>query len=284
MGNVEKHLGNSTPTNLLHYRLSDMWRSPRGTVLRIDGLAMVAIGCSFFLAAFGSCRHRSSRWIIQKGFLAAQALSLSLGTYSIGLMQSSPVKSEMYPIWDVSLLAIFGCVDPITTYIGLEYKGPLLKMIFQLCLYYEYVILMSVSTISGVVSKLAIGVLSTITFVKGFHMSLALVLPSRTRDDIGRFRSAERGALAGEGEELLVHLPVSKSFKRGAFIGETFMTTSIADILSSCKEMLGIEDVCLGYFMSHLLQQRFLGMDTVVGECSNSKNFLRSRKIYLGEA
>ncbi|VAH54267.1 unnamed protein product [Triticum turgidum subsp. durum] len=269
MGNVEQHSGNATPTTFLHYQLSDMWRSPRGTVLRIEGFALVAIACSFFLVAFGSCRRWSNRWIIQNGFLAAQVLSLSLGTYSIGLMQSSPVKSEMYPIWAVSLLTLFGCIDPVTNYIGLEYKGPLLKMIFQLCLYCGYVLLMSVSTISGSVGKLAICVLSVVTFMKGFHMSLALVQPSRGRDELALINPAfaykEPRALAGEGEELLVHL------KEPTFLGDRYF--SMADINSSCEEMLDrlqlkeitvkdIRDVCLGYSLSHLLQRHFLGLET----------------------
>jgi hypothetical protein len=79
----------------------------RGTVLRIQALAMVAIVLSFILVVYGSCRRWSNRWIIQKGFLAAQVVSLSLGTYSIGLMQSSSVKSEMYPVWAVALLTLF---------------------------------------------------------------------------------------------------------------------------------------------------------------------------------
>ena len=128
MGSVEQLLGgNATSITLLHYQLIDLWRSPRGTVLRIEALALVAIALSFFLAIFGSCRRWSNRWIIQKGFLAAQVLSISLGTYSIGLMQSSSVKSEMYPIWAVSLFALISCVDPVTSYNGLDYKEPILE-------------------------------------------------------------------------------------------------------------------------------------------------------------
>jgi len=201
MGSVEQLLvGNATSITLLHYQLIDLLRSPRGTVLRIEALALVAIALSFFLAIFGSCRRWSNRWIIQKGFLAAQVLSISLGTYSIGLMQSSSVKSEMYPIWAVSLFALIGCVDPVTSYNGLDYKSPFSRMIFQLCLYCGYVLLMSVSNISGVVGNLTIGVLSALTFIKGFHRSLALVLPSRMRDKLGElsfYGFEEPSALAG---------------------------------------------------------------------------------------
>nr|CAB3451722.1 unnamed protein product [Digitaria exilis] len=184
IGNMEQHLVNATSATLLH-KPRDLWKSPRGTVLRIEALAMVAIILSFFLAFFGSCRRWSNRWIVQKGVSAAHVLSLSLGTYSIGLMQSSSVKSEMYPIWAVSLLALSGCIDQVTSYSGLDYKGPLSKMIFQLCLYCGYVLLMSFSTISGVLGKSAICILSVVTFIKGFHRSLALVLPSRTRESFG---------------------------------------------------------------------------------------------------
>ncbi|CAL5077725.1 unnamed protein product [Urochloa decumbens] len=207
MGNVKQHLGNATSTTSLHY----LWRNPRGTVLRIQALALVAIVLSFFLVVYGSCRRWSNRWIVQKGFLAAQVLSLSLGTYSIGLMQSSSVKSEMYPIWAVSLLTLFGCMDPVTSYNSHDYKSPLLKVIFQLCLYCGYVVLMCVSSVSGVVGNLAVGVLSAITFIKSFHRSLALVLPSRKRSQLEQLESREPEALEHHGNGLEVHLPLHPS-------------------------------------------------------------------------
>jgi hypothetical protein len=205
MENVEQHLENATSTTSLHY----LWRNPRGTVLCIQALAMVAIVLSFILVVYGSCRRWSNRWIIQKGFLAAQVVSLSLGTYSIGLMQSSSVKSEMYPVWAVALLTLFGCMDPVTSHNGLDYKSPLLKVIFQLCLYCGYVVLMSVSSISRVAGHLAIGVLSSITFIKGFHRSLALVLPSRKRNQLEVLQPKEPGALGrynGVGLEVHVYI------------------------------------------------------------------------------
>jgi hypothetical protein len=113
-------LRNEMSTTLM-LQPTDVWRSPRGTILCIEALTLVAIVLSF-VVVFGSCRRWSNRWIVQKGFLVAQVLSLSLGTYNISLMQSSSVKSEMYPLWVVSLLTLFGSVDPVTTYIGLDYK------------------------------------------------------------------------------------------------------------------------------------------------------------------
>ena len=271
MGNVEEILGGNAT-------LIDLWRSPRGTVLRIEASTLVAIALSFFLAIIGSCRRWSNRWIIQKGFLAAQVLTISLGTYSIGLMQSSSAKREMYPVWAVSLFALFGCVDPVTSYNGLDYKIPLSRMIFQLCLYGGYVLLMSTSNISGVVGNLAIGVLSAITFIKGFHRSLALVLPSRMRDKLGELQFngfSETSALTGGGTTLIVHLPLPTHGL--THVGQLLeilddgKTPNMAEIYRSCSymelgllvtasDMANIEDVCLGYSLSHVLRHRFLGL------------------------
>ncbi|KAF8714241.1 hypothetical protein HU200_027844 [Digitaria exilis] len=257
--------------------MRDLWKSHRGTVLRIEALALVAIILSFFLAFFGSCRRWSNRWVAQKGFLAAHVLSLSLGTYSIGLMQSSSVKSEMYPIWAVSLLALSGCIDQVISYNGFDYKGPLAKMIFQLCLYCGYVLLMSFSTISVVFGNLAISMLCAITFIKGFHRSLALVLPSRLQDELGYLEAMESGALAGNnGEELRVYLTTYFTDKAHKDRKQIYGIASMANVYSSSNDMLRelpfeitakdkttIEDVCLGYSLSHLLRRRFLGINNV---------------------
>ncbi|CAO1939995.1 unnamed protein product [Urochloa humidicola] len=262
---MDQHLGNTTTLITLFHQLRDMWKSPRGTVLRIQALAVVAIALSFFLAVFGSCRRWSNRWIVQKGFLAAQVLSLSFGTYSIGLMQSSWVKNEMYPIWAVSLFSLFGCINPITNYIGLDYKGPFSRMIFQICLYGGYVLWLSFSTISSDIGKLAIGVLCAITFFKGFHKSLAFVLQRKTRDDIQWLVPTEPAALKVNGEGLRIHLRSYISERHSGKANDALSTSNIdKDIRKKVVKGSGgmtIEDVCLGYSLSHLLQRRFLGFD-----------------------
>lgn len=277
MGHVEEHLGNATSTSLVH-QLRDLWRSPRGTVLRIEALAMVAIAISFFLAAFGSCRRWSNGFILQKGFLAANALFLSLGTYSIGLMQSSSVKSEMYPIWAVSLLALLCCVDSVTTY-SLDSNSQFWKMIYQLCLYVGYVMLMSISTISSDVGNIAIGVLSAITFTKGFHRTLALVLPGKMRSVIravpdhwqqkigaGSAKSVALGILV---VDFSLHNVEQRSIAEEAMKSDHGDIT-LLEIYSRPEDNdLGLhvdafKDVCFSFSLSHLLQRRFLGFNRVL--------------------
>ncbi|CAN6180886.1 unnamed protein product [Urochloa humidicola] len=284
---MQQHLGNATSTTFFHH-LTDLWKSHRGTVIRIESLVLVAIILSFFLAAFGSCRRWSNRWIVQKGFLAAHVLSLSLGTYGTGLMQSSSVKSEMYPAWAVSLLTLFVCVDSITAYNGLDYKGPLSETIFLLCLYCGYVLLMSISTICGVIGNTAIGVMCAITFIKGFHMSLALVLPSKARsiiENMGIVDKAEQYAFSNDNTNselryMVTYLPIDdmetaaqlgsriKSVEHGNIISMADICSSFRDNSELAVELSSCKDVCLAYSLSHTLQQRFLGFNY----CSDVKS------------
>ncbi|KAL6660371.1 hypothetical protein ACP70R_001917 [Stipagrostis hirtigluma subsp. patula] len=271
MANMVRHLGNTTSAISKHH-LRDLWKSPRGTVLRIQALAVVAIIITLFLIAFGSCRQWSNRWIVQKGFFAAQVLSLSLGTYSIGIMQSSSVKSEMYPIWAVSLFTIFGCIDPVTSYNGLDYKGPLSKVVYGICLHCGYVLLMSISAISSSVGNTAIGVLAAVTFIKGFHRSLALMQQSRMRNMIqlldDRYHSGETLALRYDYStdpasilqvprfEFIVDFPTGtdSAYVRLSDVNELLREKK--DELQSCY------DACIAYCLSHRLQRHFLGLNS----------------------
>lgn len=294
MGIVEQKLGNITATSTtLSHQLRDLWKSPRGTVVRIEALALLAITLSFFLAAFGSCRRWSSHWIVQKGILAANVVSLSLGTYSIGLMQSSPVKSEVYPIWAVSLLALFGCIDWITAY-GLGYKNQLWNMLYQLCLYYGYVLLISISAISSDVGYIAIIMLSSITLLKGFHRSLALVLPSIQRDMIQLIEAT----MVGEVTDYSTRCddPDQPSFP-GDFIGYRYVVdwpldknkakflptlsspddAITIDKIHECSEVHFLSDVCLSLSLSHLLQRRFYRL-----HCAESRHWVAHKFVLEG--
>ncbi|KAL6880492.1 hypothetical protein ACP4OV_012057 [Aristida adscensionis] len=272
---MEQHLGNATSTTSFH-QPSDLWKSPRGTVLRIEALALVAIAFTFLLATMGSCRRWSNRWIIQRGYLAANVISLSLGTYSIGLMQSSPVKSEMYPIWAVSFLILFGCVDSITTYNGLDYKSPLLKMIFQLCLYCAYVLLMSISIIFSDVGNIAIGILTVITLIKGLHRSLALVL-QRILRGVRSYRSptSEVSDILKSSADPDENSCLSRglSLDEGLYLdGQNFASILLdlytCDIRSSFKDMGELwsdisvcYDPCVAFSLSHILREHFVRWD-----------------------
>ncbi|KAJ1276744.1 hypothetical protein BS78_05G238400 [Paspalum vaginatum] len=246
----QQHLGSAN-------HLSDIWNSPRGTVLRIEALTLVAIALSFFIAAFGSCRRWSNHWIIQKGFAAANGLFLSLGTYSIGLMQSSSVKSKMYPIWAVSLLGFLCCIDP-STRPGPDNNIELWKMLYLLCLYNGYVMLMSISTISSDIYNVAICVLSAFTFMKGFHRSMALVLPGSMRNMV-RGIPEERAQFYfryNDVAKLIVDMPLDVVGNHSTVYMSDISTRRGEDDNQTSK-LNACKDVCFSFSLSHLLQRRF---------------------------
>ncbi|CAL4993836.1 unnamed protein product [Urochloa decumbens] len=277
MGSMVRHLGNTTSSITSMHHLSDLWKGPRGTVLRIQALTVVAIITTFFLVAFGSCRRWSNRWIVQKGFFAAQVLSLSLGTYSIGIMQSSSVKSEMYPIWTVSLFTLFGCIDPVTNYNGLDYKGPLSKVVYGICLHCGYVLLMSISAISSVVGNITIGVLSGITFIKGFHRSMAFVQQSRMQNLVEAVINFSEGTCVlrydyhstynNSRRCEIVDFPTDGNFP--SVIDSIKYTDAVSlahvDFLLSKEDGILLwpcYDACVAYCLSHSLQRHFLGLSS----------------------
>lgn len=259
MGNImELNAGNKmSATSSDQWR--HIWKSSRWIVLRIEALVLVAIIISFFLAAFGSCRRWSNRWIVQKGFFVAQALSLSLGTYSIGLMQSSSVKSEIYPIWTVSLFTLFGCIDPVTGYNGLDYQGPLIKMLYGIFLYCGYVLLMSISTMSSNVLKTAIIMLSFITFIKGVHRSLALVQQSRTRSMIQELYTLYSYNIEW-GYDYSGQSALRRERSRMIVGPELVTLKSIVGNLKELKDerLSCCYDVCVAFSLSHELQRHLL--------------------------
>ena len=55
----------------------------------------------------------TSRWIDQNILMFAVPF---IFTYTIGFMQSPPIKFELYAIWPVSFFAVLGCTNSITAY------------------------------------------------------------------------------------------------------------------------------------------------------------------------
>uniref|UniRef100_A0A0E0Q3D9 DUF4220 domain-containing protein n=1 Tax=Oryza rufipogon TaxID=4529 RepID=A0A0E0Q3D9_ORYRU len=258
------------------HHLRDVWLSIGGTVVRIEVMAMVAIFLTFYAVTFGSCRRWSSRWIIQKVFLAANALSVSLGTYSIGLMQSSLVKSKMYPVWSVSLLALFASIDSINTF-GLDYSGQFLKLLYQLFLYFGYVLVISISgnTNNGMVAA-AIGMLCSVTLCKGFHRLMAYVLPTRLRSmnkEIADRMEVVKGgpnfnAAIMQGYQYLV----DKTYYPSITLEELWKPDNGMDKLGTDAD--AYKDICLSFSLCHLLQRRFFGFSCAESDRPETRSFV----------
>jgi len=208
-------------------------------------------------------------------------------------MQSSQVKSEMYPLWAVSLLALLCCVDSAAAApSSLDSRSQLWKMLYQLCLYFGYVLLMSISTISSDIGNIAICSLAAVTFFKGFHRSMALVLPSSMRNMVKemhpRFRQNFCFMNPDEEKKLLVDedLDIAMSTAMGISI-----CTEMGDIASvrfqdsrlEESEFNACKDVCVSLALSHLLHRRFLGLNSAKPAMDNReplvKNYERALKL-----
>ncbi|OEL14457.1 hypothetical protein BAE44_0024525 [Dichanthelium oligosanthes] len=80
-------------TNIIQSLLHD----PRGRVVGIETLMVVGISLLWFIAALGSCRRRSSSRCIRTLVWAVYTLIFLIFTYTIGFMQSSSIKVDLYP-------------------------------------------------------------------------------------------------------------------------------------------------------------------------------------------
>lgn len=115
-------------------------------VIHIDTLVLLNALVYLFLGTFGSQRRRSRNWFIQKGTLVANTLSILLGTYTLGSMQSSKVKSSMYPIWAATLFILHVCTN--TAY-SLDDNKHVTRVLYRLVLYNAYGILLVTNAING---------------------------------------------------------------------------------------------------------------------------------------
>lgn len=311
MGDVAKYLENATSTVFLH-QLGDLWKismlevlvlvlkylwkNTKNTVFRIEILTLVAIVLTFFLAAFGSCRGWSNRWIVQKGFLLASKLPLLFAAHNIAIIQYSSVKSEMFPIWAVSLFTLYGCIDPVTDYSSRDSMSQLLNIIFQLCVYCGSFLVLPMRTSTTGVSNTATGVLCVVTFLKGFHRSLALMMQGKMEKMVRRLDNGvdlrylgvqreleEMAERLDNGDllktvrdeswmkKLIVDLPPYQNERLYNDKGICDNAVNMDDIESSCqrnnelskigKDGLSCKVVCFALALSHLLQRRFSGLD-----------------------
>ena len=67
----------------------------------------------------------------------AYTLTFPLVTYTFGLMQSSPAKSQLYPVWAMSLFLVAGCNNSVTAY-DLDENKQWKKQLFELGQQYVY--------------------------------------------------------------------------------------------------------------------------------------------------
>ena len=110
---------------------------PRRTILEVEVFVAGAATLLVLQLVFGLSRRRSSSIWIQGAVWLAYTLSFPLVTYTFGLMQSSPAKSQLYPVWAMSLFLVAGCNNSVTAY-DLDENKQWKKQLFELGQQYVY--------------------------------------------------------------------------------------------------------------------------------------------------
>ncbi|VAI12418.1 unnamed protein product [Triticum turgidum subsp. durum] len=96
--------------------LSPWLENPRSIVNQVEALVLAAAVLLLFQLILCSCRRQSSNAFIQAGAWVSYTMSFPLVTYTLGMMQTSPVKNVLYPVWAVSLFLVAGCTNAVTSY------------------------------------------------------------------------------------------------------------------------------------------------------------------------
>ncbi|CAM0884758.1 unnamed protein product [Alopecurus aequalis] len=89
---------------------------PRRTVIQVEAFTSVVMALLLLQLILGSLRRQTSSAWVQGGTWVTYTLSFPAIAYTLGLMQSSPVKNAMYPIWALSLLLAAGCTNAVKVY------------------------------------------------------------------------------------------------------------------------------------------------------------------------
>jgi hypothetical protein len=110
---------------------------PRRTTLEVEVFVAGASTLLVLQLVFGLCRRRSSSIWIQGAVWLTYTLSLPLITYTFGLMQSSPAKSQLYLVWAMSLFLVARCSNSVTAY-DLDENKQWKKQLFELGQQYVY--------------------------------------------------------------------------------------------------------------------------------------------------
>lgn len=79
--------------------LSPWLNNPRRTIFKVELLVLFAAVLLLVQLILGSCRRRSHNCIIKYGLQASTAVMNPLIIYTLGTMQSSPIKNSSYPVW-----------------------------------------------------------------------------------------------------------------------------------------------------------------------------------------
>jgi hypothetical protein len=278
--------------------LSPWLNNPRQTVIQVEVLMSAATVLLLLQLILGSIRRCSNKLFIHGGLWLVYTLQLPLITYTLGLMQSSPVKIRLYPVWALSLFLLLGGSISITAY-DLDDNKQWRRRLF---LIFQYSISMLLicelletgSNLFGVtewrqpamaliysMTPIAI-IVNTFGAVAGWMVNFSD--PSKVVADYMKGHQANYSRLGDHSQELDHPITMKKGCKylvrwrgyrtnmRGVTEVEKEDAITVEMVWDKCNEDMfiscygrlissRIKGACLSFALSHLLRCRFFGMD-----------------------
>ncbi|KAL6841255.1 hypothetical protein ACP4OV_028773 [Aristida adscensionis] len=214
---------------------------------------------------------------------AVYTLIFLIFTYTIGFMQSSPIKIELYGVWSVSFFAILGCTNSITAY-ELDDNKQWMKHFIQLAVYYIYICVL-LQYMSDTFVAASVAFLFSVTIYKNIMQIHACVLASESWDsskllaDYMKHNAdpdeSSYDPISLVGYNYLVSWAGAKIRSEPPHYRKQFVTTenviTVEQIwhcdrrLMMSTEGAQLKDLCLSFALCHLLRRRYFGFS-----CSES--------------
>ncbi|KAL6619049.1 hypothetical protein ACP70R_034188 [Stipagrostis hirtigluma subsp. patula] len=279
---MEQHGGQQAHRNgteIIHRLLHD----PRGHVISVETLMVVGIVLLWFITALGSYRRLSNSRCIRTLVWAGYTLLFLIFTYTIGFMQSSSIKIELYPVWSVSFFAVLGCTNSITAY-ELDDNKQWMKHFIQLALYYIYISVL-LQYMSDAFVVISVSLLFSVTIYKNILRIHACVLASEAWDSSKLLADYMKHSADSDdsrydpismvGYNYLVCWAGARIRSEPPYYQKQFIATenviTVEQVwhcdgrLMKFTEGAQLKDVCLSFALCHLLRRRYFGFS-----CSES--------------
>jgi hypothetical protein len=200
-------------------------------------------------------------------------------------MQSSQVKSSMYPIWAVTLYILIGCADSITAY-SLDDNEQFYRQLYQLVMYniYALLLILAVSSNWGYIPVAFLVAIAENKFVHRLYASRLASASWNLNKMVADYMYQEHtksgpayDPASMKGYHYLVDWPLSDSELAAGTSYATELKADSGQVIDiekvwQCRHRSLSEELkytCLSFSLFHLLRRRFFGFDC--GEFSQPK-------------